>query len=70
MDTFNFNGNTYELIDGNIVDCRTNILVCSDLANKISQTFGLFVKQEVCARERSDVSYLNSMIKSRTKSSS
>lgn len=68
MDTLNFEGKDYLMVDGHIVDGRTNIHVCSDLANRICQQFNIVVKKEVSTRERGDVSYLNNLIKNRVKS--
>lgn len=63
---FNFEGKVYEVVDGNIVNSRTMVVVCSDLANRISQQFNLQVKPTVKDSVRGDVSYLNNMIKRRT----
>ena len=67
MENINFEGKNYLMVDGYIVDGRTNIHVCSELANKICQEFGFVVKKEVNVRERGDVTFLNSLIKNRVK---
>lgn len=63
---FKYDGKDYELIDGNIVDSRTYIVVCSEVATKICETFGVTIKQEQTTRERVDVAYLNSRIKTKS----
>lgn len=68
MENINFEGKNYLMVDGHIVDGRTNIHVCSDLANRICQEFGFVVKKEVSVRERGDVTFLNNLIKNRVKS--
>jgi len=62
---FNFEGKDYELIDGNIVDSRTYLLVCNEVATKICETFGVTMKQEQTSRENIDVAFLNSRIKNK-----
>lgn len=63
---YQFDGKTYYEVDGNIVDNR-NILVCSEIANKICEVFGIVVKTNAENSQRVDTVYLNSLIKARAK---
>lgn len=64
---YNLDGKVYDMIDGNIVDAKTNILVCNEIATKICEMFGVTIKNETSSRESFDAVYLNSLIKARAK---
>lgn len=61
-----FDGTDYRVDDGQIVNNRTNIIVCSTLANDIARQFGIKLpKQVVESTGRIDINHLNRLVSSR-----